>query len=214
MSQPSDYYASRFTFHPRRRAVWAEIARFVERDLTDRSSLLELGCGYGDFINAVHVQAKIALDRNAAVRDGLNHDVRFVCGECTDLAFLGPASVANVVASNLLEHLDRPQLTALMAEVRRVLKPGGRFIALQPNYRLCAARYFDDYTHFTVFSDVSLCGFLAAHGFVIVKCVPGLLPFSMNSRLPKHPLLVRLYLASPFRPLAAQMYVVAQRSRE
>jgi len=50
------------------------------------------------------------------------------------------------------------------------------------------------------------------HGFRMVKVVPGLLPLTMNSRTPKWPLLVRLYLSLPVRPLAAQMYVVAERS--
>jgi hypothetical protein len=34
----------------------------------------------------------------------------------------------------------------------------------------------------------------------------------MKSRLPKWPILVRLYLHSPVRPLGAQMYVVAERA--
>jgi SAM-dependent methyltransferase len=212
MSDAAAYYAARFTEHPRRQAVWRELAAYIERDLPDRSSLLELGCGYGDFINHVRVQQKVAVDLNAAVRDRLAPEVRFVCGDCTNLAFLDAGSVANVMASNLLEHLDRGQLALLMSEIGRVLKPGGRLMLLQPNYRLCAARYFDDYTHVTVFTDTGLCGFLAAHAFTLIRCVPGLLPFSMNSKLPKHPLLVRWYLRSPVRPMAAQMYVVAQKS--
>jgi SAM-dependent methyltransferase len=211
MNDAAAYFATRFTFHPRRQAVWREITAYIERDLPDRTSLLELGCGYGDFINQVHVQRKLALDQNEGVRARLAPDVHFVCGDCTNLGFLAPASVATVMASNLLEHLDRDQLERLMAEITRVLRPGGRLILLQPNYRLCAARYFDDYTHVSVFSDASLCGFLTAHAFTIVRCVAGLLPFSMGGRLPKHPLLVRLYLRSPVRPLAAQMYVVAQK---
>lgn len=211
MSESSDYYATRFTFHPGRRAVWQEIAAYVERDLPDRTSILELGCGYGDFINSVKVQQKIAVDLNENVKGGLAADVRFVAGRCTDLSFLGADSVANVFASNLLEHLDGGNLEILMGEVQRVLAPGGRLILLQPNYRLCSAHYFDDYTHVSVFSDASLCSFLASHSFSTVRCVPGLLPFSMKSRLPKHPLLVRLYLNSPVRPFAGQMYVVAEK---
>jgi len=84
-------------------------------------------------------------------------------------------------------------------------------ILLQPNHRRCAEHYWDDPTHRTVFSDVNITPFLARHGFGVVKLIPGLLPFSMKSRLPKWPLLVRLYLWSPFKPLGAQMYVVARK---
>jgi hypothetical protein len=76
--------------------------------------------------------------------------------------------------------------------------------------RPCAAHYFDDPTHVTVFDDANMTGWLARFGLRVVHLEPGLLPFSMNSRLPKSELLTALYLRSPLRPLAAQMYVVAE----
>ncbi len=36
------------------------------------------------------------------------------------------------------------------------------------------------------------------------------LPFSMRSRVPKWPWLVRLYLRLPFKPMAGQMLLVAR----
>jgi hypothetical protein len=81
---------------------------------------------------------------------------------------------------------------------------------LQPNHKRCAERYFDDPTHRTVFDDANVGAWLARHDLRVVKLVPGLLPFSMNSRLPKWGWLTRLYLGLPVRPLAAQMYVVAE----
>ena len=51
---------------------------------------------------------------------------------------------------------------------------------------------------------------LEGAGFRVVRKVPGLLPFSMKSRLPKWPFLIRAYLSSPWKPLAAQMYFVAE----
>ena len=212
MSEAAEYFAARFTFDPQRAGVWRELTRFIARDIADSSTVLELGCGYGDFINAVAANRKIAVDVHAAVREHLAPGVEFICGDCAKLGFIERGAVTTVFASNLLEHIAREQLPALLAEIRRVLRPGGRLLLLQPNYRLCPARYFDDYTHVTVFSDVGLCGFLKSEGFSIRKCVPGLLPFSMQSRLPKHPLLVRLYLNSPIRPGAGQMYVVAEKA--
>ena len=207
--QASEYFEARFTPDPARAGVWREIARYVERDIADKTSLLEVGCGYGDFIKQVRVAKRLAVDLNGDVQQWLPDDVGFHQGDCTDLSFLAGGSVANVFASNLLEHLDGQQLDCLMSEIKRVLTPQGRLLLIQPNYRLCSANYFDDYTHVSVFSDVGLRGFLASHGLRVRKCIPGLLPFSMKSAVPKYPLLVRLYLRSPIRPLARQMYVVS-----
>jgi SAM-dependent methyltransferase len=210
-AQARQYFAARFTPDPARAGVWREIARYVERDMPDRRSLLELGCGYGDFIRAVRVAQKVAVDLNGDVGAALPPGIRFRAGDCTDLSFLPDGGVANVFASNLLEHLERGAIETTLREARRVLAPRGRLLLIQPNFRLCSTRYFDDYTHVTVFSDTGLCGRLTAGGWRVVKCVPGLLPFSMKSSLPKHPLWVRLYLRSPVRPLARQMYVVAEK---
>ena len=123
-----------------------------------------------------------------------------------------PASVDLVFASNFLEHLDAAEVAVLLPRVREVLVPRGRLILIQPNHRICGDRYFEDPTHRTVFDDRSIVDWLTRYGFSVSRVIPGLLPFSMKSRLPKWPLLVRLYLASSRRPGAAQMYVVAERS--
>ena len=70
-------------------------------------------------------------------------------------------------ASNLLEHLERAAVDRLLAESGRVLRPGGRLILLQPNFRLQPGRYFDDYTHVSIFTDQSLSDYLAAGGWQV-----------------------------------------------
>ena len=47
-------------------------------------------------------------------------------------------------------------------------------------------------------------------GVFLILLLPRFLPFSLKSRLPKSPYLVRLYLRLPLRPLAKQMLVVAR----
>ena len=91
-----------------------------------------------------------------------------------------------------------------------VLKPGGRLILIQPNHRLCAETYYDDPTHRTIFDNANIGEWLARDRLKIRKLVPGLLPFSMKGRLSKSDLLTWLYLISPWKPPAAQMYIVAE----
>jgi hypothetical protein len=98
----------------------------------------------------------------------------------------------------------------LIKESLRILRPGGRLILVQPNFRLRPGEYFDDYTHVTVYSDRSLADLVTALGFRIVKVHSRFLPLSMKSRFSALTWLVPLYLRSPIRPMAGQMLVVAE----
>ena len=128
-----------------------------------------------------------------------------------DLAFMADGTAHVVFASNLLEHLTHPQIDALSDEVMRVLVPGGRLILVQPNYRLCAKNYFDDYTHVSIWSDISMSTYLESRGWRLERVVGRFLPLTVKSRLPISSRLIRAYLRSPVRPLAGQMLLVARR---
>lgn len=208
----ADAYVGRYPELAFRAAVWREIARYVRRDAPDVGTLVELGAGFCDFVNQFPADRRIAFDLNPEMRRHAAPGVELRVDDAVALPGVAAESVDLVFASNFLEHLDAGQLDALLPRVRAVLRPGGRLLLIQPNHRLCAERYFDDPTHVTVFDDRSLPALLERHGLSVRRVVPGLLPFSMKSRLPKWPFLVRAYLASPLRPLAAQMYVVAERA--
>ena len=91
--------------------------------------------------------------------------------------------------------------------------PAVASLLLQPNFRYCVREYFDDYTHRTIFTHVSLADRLRAHGFDVERVEARFLPLSFKSRLPAWPWLVDLYLRLPWRPLAKQMLVVARLKR-
>jgi SAM-dependent methyltransferase len=116
-----------------------------------------------------------------------------------------------VLASNVLEHLTRDELDRSVEQMLRVLRPGGRVVVIQPNYRYAYREYFDDYTHVAVFSHVSLADYFVSRSFKPVRVEPRFLPFSMKSRVPKSRRLVDWYLRSPVRPSAKQMLVVMEK---
>jgi SAM-dependent methyltransferase len=194
-----------------RQGIWREIVRYVARDAPGAQDVLELGAGYCDFINQFPARRKVAFDLNPEMKKHAAAGVDLRIEDCTGLPGIAPQSMDLVFASNFLEHFATPELEVLLAAVARVLRPGGRLALIQPNYLRCRAHYFDDRTHQTIFHHRNVAGALVPHGLQVVKLVPGLLPFSMKNRGPKWPILVRLYLSSPLRPLAAQMYVVAER---
>lgn len=191
--------------------MWKEVAQVIQRDVPRDAVLLDLGAGYGYFVNAIQARERHALDRSPAITGHVAPGVVAHVGECTDLSRFADGTFDAVFAGHLLEHLSHEQVDQTLGEVRRVLRPGGRLLLLQPNFRLCVREYFDDYTHLTVFTDHSLPRWLEARGFRVLRIEPRFLPGDSRNSRPTSPFLVRLYLRLPFRPFAQQMYCVAER---
>jgi SAM-dependent methyltransferase len=204
------YFNSRYTFDSSRKKVWQAIAEYLQRFVSADLPVLELGSGYGDFINQIKASKKYALDINPQAAGFCGPDVEF---RCSDLKIIDlPAgSIGTVFASNLLEHLDGDKLESLFSEIKRILRPGGKLILIQPNIRYCPREYWDDYTHVKAWSDVSLKDFIAAQGFKISKVEKGFLPFSFKSIFPKSYHLTKFYLQLKWKPFAKQMLVIAEK---
>lgn len=207
------YTTTRYAYSPKRRVVWREICRWLNRRWIPASArILELGCGYGDFIGHISGTDKLAIEKDRNFSAYLNKllDVKVLWDDALAALSRLPASSRDVVfASNFFEHFSLADVQRQLAEILRVLTPRGRLIVVQPNFKLCAADYFDDWTHCTVFSHVSFCDLLAVSGFEVARIEAKFLPFSLKSKWPVLPLLVRCYLSSPFKPGAAQFLVVA-----
>jgi Methyltransferase domain len=208
------YHETRLAYDSKREVLWATLcecyfSRFIRPDF----HVLELGAGYAHFINNVHCAGRTAIDVWPKMPEYAAPGVVAKVGSVTDLSFLPDASVDLAFASNLFEHLTKEDFAITLGQLRHKLKADGTVMLLQPNYRRAYKEYFDDYTHISVFSDVSLCDFLAANGFEVLECSPGFLPFSVKSGLPVSGALIRLYLASPWKPAAKQMLVRARIGR-
>jgi SAM-dependent methyltransferase len=206
----SDYHETRLERDGRREILWRTLCRFhFSRFIVPAYTVLELGCGYGDFINNVACARRIAVDSWAGAASHLQPGVAFHNTVASDLSAIADHSVDFIFASNLFEHLAREEFYRCLNEVKRVLRQAGTLNILQPNYRFCYDEYFDDYTHVSIYSDRSICDLLRANGLKIIQSVPRFLPLTIKSRLPVSPLLIRAYLASPLKPLAKQMFIRA-----
>src|SRR5690606_13689570 len=99
-------------------------------------------------------------------------DVEAVVGDATNLSQFLAGEFTTVFASNFLEHLDHDAVDRCLAGIHHVLRPGGRLLLVQPNFRLAPKRYFDDYTHRTIWTDRSLADLVAARGFEVEHVEP------------------------------------------
>jgi hypothetical protein len=127
-----------------------------------------------------------------------------------DLDFIEDGTINFALANNLFEHLSQGDIARVLAKLRHKLAADGTLNILQPNYRYAYREYFDDYTHITVFSHISLADFVKANGFDVLEIQPRFLPLTVKSRLPVSPWLIRAYLLSPIKPLAGQMLIRAR----
>lgn len=211
----AELYRIRFErdFLPRKREIWKVLCRdyfqkFIARDAT----VVDVACGYGEFINNVDAGKKIAVDLNPDTKNHLNTDVEFYSLSAGDLAAIGENSADVLFTSNFLEHLpDKPALDRFLDQVMRVLKPGGRYLILGPNLRYLPGKYWDFYDHHLGLTHLSLGEALELKGFRVEKCIDRFLPYTTQGALPTHPVLVRLYLKVPFawRIFGKQFFIVA-----
>lgn len=209
----SSYHAAHLVEDPRRARVWQVVARHLAAHVGSEAHVLELGAGYCDWINNVSAARRVAVDvwpeLPAHTAPGVEP---MVLDLSNGLPSLGDASFDVVLASNLLEHFVPDVAAEVVREVARLLRPAGRVILIQPNFRYAWRRYFDDYTHRSIFTDVSLPALLRAEGFRVIDVKPRFLPYSMQGvRVPIAAWLVKAYLMSPFKPAAGQMLVIAQK---
>lgn len=180
-------------------AVWREICRFLERRYISPSSrVLDVATDAGHFIRNITAAERWATD----LRDTsalISGDVRFVQADGLALADVMPTDHFDIVfMSNYLEHLNSPEsVIEQLRVVRRLLRPGGQVIVLQPNVKLVGAAFWDFIDHRVPLTEASLVEAATFAGFETRDLIRRFLPYSVKGRLPTHPALVRVYLAFP-----------------
>jgi len=220
MTSPSDaqeIYRLRFGDTQRyRQAVWKILtAEYFPKYVHREDVVLDLGCGYGEFINNVRCAAKYAMDLNPDSKRFLLPEVRLLEQDCAQRWGIPDATLDVVFTSNFFEHLPaKPELDRTLQEAHRCLRPHGRLIAMGPNIKYTRGAYWDFWDHHVPLTELSLCEALRTHGFRIDVCHPQFLPYTLvNTR--EYPLIfVRAYLALPilWRLFGKQFLVIATKS--
>lgn len=195
--------------------IWQVLCRdFFSRHVRETDTVVDIGAGYCEFINNIRCGRKIAVDLNPEVRKRADPDVEVINESCTAIASLPEGSADVVFMSNFLEHLpDKALVLETFRETRRLLKPGGKAIILQPNIRFLYAEYWDFFDHHTPLSDHSLVEGLQLAGLEPRTVIPRFLPYTTKSRIPNASWMIRAYLRFPlaWRFMGKQALVIAAR---
>lgn len=205
------YHETRLARDDRRGKVWSALWKhFFSRRVGARDCVLDLGAGYGDFINAVVAARRIAVDLWPGLARHVAPGVETIIGPAHALDAIETGAVDYAFASNLFEHVPQADFALALRALARVLSDRGTLTILQPNFRYAFREYFDDYTHVAIYTHLSLADFLEANGWEVLEVRPRFLPLTVKSRLPTWDFLIALWLRVPFKPAGKQMLLVAR----
>ena len=143
--------------------------------------VVDIGCGSGQLVRCLLADGYDAIGIDVspeqvalANASGLGQ-IRL--GDYSELLGERPGELAAVTATDLLEHLTKPEVLATFDGVAAALRPGGRFIARVPNAVSPFGGHirYGDFTHETWFTARSVHQVAAAAGFgpvLVTACPP------------------------------------------
>jgi len=182
--------------------------RDVTRHFDAGATLLDVGCGSGWLGD--HFEHYTGIDGSAeAVAAAGRRGREIVRGDVDEPLPFADASFDGVVLKDLLEHVADP--VAVVAEARRVLRPGGRVFASSPD----AQRWvWDDYTHRRPFTRKAFRLLFADAGFEVEQVgyesvMPGSSIVSGWTRAKRRPAPLRWAAWLPF--VRRNVWLVARR---
>lgn len=160
-----------------RNGLWreADYLRYMTLKNTPAGKLLDVGCGGGRFMNRMgrmgwEVEG-IDFDEKATAKITRRYGMKTYTGDLASCR-LPDASYDAITLSHAIEHLFDPE--KILAECKRILKPGGRLVITTPNVEGAAAKLFGRFwrgweppRHLHLFSVNPLRNILLKTGFDI-----------------------------------------------
>lgn len=207
-----DEYKLRFSeIENYRQNVWKVLcSEYFNRFVSPEDTVLDVGCGWGEFINNINAKKKYAMDLNPDTSEHLAKDVDFLQQDCATKWDIPSDSLDVVFTSNFLEHLeDKNSISSTLDEANRCLKSNGIIICLGPNIKYLNGAYWDFWDHVIPLTESSLSELLRMKDFNINLCNPRFLPYSMSATQQRPLLLLKLYLKMPFAwPLFGKQFLI------
>jgi len=193
-----DIYKTRFQNFKERNEVWKILVKdFFQKYIKANDVVVDVGSGFGEFINNISCSKKIAIDIDGNYKKYLKKNIFFRRCPASKL-IINSNSVNKIFVSNLFEHMSRGDLVKSVGEMHRVLRSKGQVLVLQPNIRFLGRDYWRFFDHITPIDDRALEELFSTFGFNLKKRILKFLPYTTKSLLPKNTLLIKFYLRLPF----------------
>lgn len=153
-------------------------ARRLAANLSPGARVLDLGCGCGGFLAALHAHGNydlhgIELDGGSARRAAKHPEIHLKVGTL-EAGDFPDASLDLVTLFHVFEHLTEPRATLEL--IHRALKPGGRVVMSFPNIASMQARMFrghwlhlDPPRHLFLFPPTAFARVMATAGFAVER---------------------------------------------
>jgi SAM-dependent methyltransferase len=182
-----------------RDSVWRILVRdFFQHYVDPAATVLDLGCGWGEFTRHIRAQRRIAMDLNPDMPSRVGPGVEAILQDCSQSWQVADSSLDVVFTSNFFEHLpDKDALRRTLQEAFRRLKNGGRLICIGPNIRFVNGAYWDFWDHYVALTDRSMAEILNLTGFAVERVEPRFLPYSMSQGFTPPAALIWLYIRIP-----------------
>jgi SAM-dependent methyltransferase len=197
-----------------RRRVWEELtSRLFSRWVPPDSVVLDLGCGYCEFINQIQAREKYGMDLNPDAARNAAADVTIIQQDCSEAWQVQRESLDVVFTSNFFEHLPtKVHLEQTLRHAWQALKPGGTLIAMGPNIKYIPGAYWDFYDHHIALTESSLAEVMKKCGFALDRIDSRFLPYTMSGNRRYPVWLLRLYLMLPVLwPLFGKQFLLIAR---
>lgn len=182
-----------YTDYPKQLAKYI----FDTFNMQEKNTLLEIGCGRGEMLqNFKELGLTVEGTDLSPEAPNFQKEITIKVSNIEEESLPYADNTFDIIYSkSVLEHLYYPE--RYMKEAYRVLKPNGIILTLVPDWEANYKTYFDDYTHRTPFTKVSLNDILKIHNFKDVNVYK----FRQLPLLWKYPVLNYLSAAiSPFVP--------------
>lgn len=152
--------------------------------------ILDIGCGDGKFLFFLQQHGYTGiegLELSAQQADEARKHVEYKIHVSEDtVAFLEvhPSTYQMITMNDVLEHIPKRETVSLLVAVLGALQPGGNIVINVPQVSGLTSIFcrYNDFTHETIFTEMSLKQVLSSAGFTDIRFIPQKWPLKWTLR--------------------------------
>jgi len=142
--------------------------RFLKDKVPNECKILDVGCSVGTWLDCFSESGDYQLYGTDIRDENIKNATFEACNLESEKLPFEDDMFDFVFSKSVAEHVKNTD--NILSEVKRVLKPGGIFVCMVPDWKSQMSIYWDDYTHVKPFTQKGLRDALMIHGYSDVGC--------------------------------------------